>query len=471
MEAKELEAIWADILVHLRENIAESACDRWLSPVQPKGLEEEILHLEAPNEFSRNYIQDRYIPFIKDAGREVIGRAVDIRLTSAQKEGLYDDVVTEKNGQTVLMVAESMPKNAFTAPAGESTSLAPIAPGDGSSLNPHYTFDKFVIGNSNRFAHAAALAVSESPGAVYNPLFMYGGVGLGKTHLMHAIGNQILKNHPHMRVLYISSEKFTNEFINSIVKGNPEAFRQKYRTIDVLLVDDIQFLYKKEQTQEEFFHTFNTLFDARKAIILSSDRHPRNIQTLEDRLRSRFEWGLITDVQAPDLETRIAILKKRAINEKLDVPNDVLTFIASRIDNNIRELEGALTRVVAYAQLNGRSITTELVNEAMKNVYPTQRTTIITLELIQKLICAYFNVTTEDIMSKKRTKEIAFPRQVAMYLCREMTDSSLPQIGECFGGRDHTTVLHAYKTIEEAKKNDRKLNASIQELIQRLSHI
>ena len=471
MEEKELEEIWTKILINLRENIAESACDRWLSPVQPKALDEATFYLEAPNEFAKNYIQDRYIPFIKDAGKDVIGREVEIRLTSAQGGGLYDEVRTEKNGQTVLMAAEPMTKNTVTASTGEGSFLTPIAPGDHSSLNAHYTFDKFVIGNSNRFAHAAALAVSESPGAVYNPLFMYGGVGLGKTHLMHAIGNQILKNNPDMRMLYISSEKFTNEFINSIVKGNPEAFRQKYRTIDVLLVDDIQFLYKKEQTQEEFFHTFNALFDARKAIILSSDRHPRNIQTLEDRLRSRFEWGLITDVQAPDLETRIAILKKKAIMEELDVPNDVLTFIASRIDNNIRELEGALTRVVAYAQLNGRPITTDLVSEAMKNVYPTQRTTIITLELIQKLICSYFNITSEDIMSKKRTKEIAFARQVAMYLCREMTDSSLPQIGEYFGGRDHTTVLHAYKTIEEAQKNDQKLNASIQELMQRLSHM
>ena len=473
MDEKELTQIWTKILVNLRENIAESACDRWLSPMKATALDETHLFLEAPNEFSLNYIQDRYIPFIKDAVREVVGREIAIRLTSAKSDATYQDVLTENNGQTVLMVAESPPKIPYgsSASAKDPSSLSPIAPGDHSSLNPQYTFDKFVIGNSNRFAHAAALAVSESPGSVYNPLFMYGGVGLGKTHLMQAIGNQILQSHPEMRVLYISSEKFTNEFINSIVKGNPEAFRQKYRTIDVLLVDDIQFLYKKEQTQEEFFHTFNTLFDARKAIILSSDRHPRNIQTLEDRLRSRFEWGLITDVQAPDLETRIAILKKKAIIEDLDVPNDVLTYIASRIDNNIRELEGALTRVVAYAQLNRRPITTDLVSEAMKDVYPTQRTAIITLELIQKLICSHFNITNEDMMSKKRTKEIAFARQVAMYLCRELTDSSLPQIGEYFGGRDHTTVLHAYKTIEEAQKNDHKLNASLQELKHRLSQM
>ena len=471
MEEKALDLIWKEILVNLRENIAESACDRWLEPVRAVALDEGSLQLEAPNEFSQGYIQDRYIPFIKDASKAVIGREVAIRFQSPQGSVTYPEggAVTEENGQTVLMVQER--PAAPTTSAFEGSSLAPLEPGDRSSLNPHYTFDKFVIGNSNRFAHAAALAVSEAPGSVYNPLFMYGGVGLGKTHLMHAIGNQIISNNPDMRVLYISSEKFTNEFINSIVKGNPEAFRQKYRTIDVLLVDDIQFLYKKEQTQEEFFHTFNTLFDARKAIILSSDRHPRNIQTLEDRLRSRFEWGLITDVQAPDLETRIAILKKKAISEELDVPNDVLTFIASRIDNNIRELEGALTRVVAYAQLNNRPITTELVNEAMKNVYPTQRTTTITLELIQKIVSSFFNINTEDLVSKKRTKEIAFPRQVAMYLCREMTDSSLPQIGECFGGRDHTTVLYAYKTIAETMKNDAKLTSSVNELMQRLSHM
>lgn len=470
MESREFEDIWQQILFKLQENIAASACQRWLTPLRIMSLDDTAIDLEAPNDFSRNYINDRYIPFIQEASEAILGRSVMIRLHSGEPPASKpaEEVMTETNGQTVLLVQEP------SAPAvngfGENSSLAPIAPGDTSSLNANYTFDKFVIGNSNRFAHAAALAVSEAPGSVYNPLFMYGGVGLGKTHLMHAIGNQILKTNPQMRVLYISSEKFTNEFINSIVKGNPESFRQKYRTIDVLLVDDIQFLYKKEQTQEEFFHTFNTLFDAKKAIILSSDRHPRNIQTLEDRLRSRFEWGLITDIQAPDLETRIAILKKKAIIENLAVSNDVLTFIASRIDNNIRELEGALTRVVAYAQLNNQPLTTSLVNEAMKNVYPTQRTTVITLELIQKLISSYFQIKTEDLISKKRTKEIAFPRQIAMYLCREMTDSSLPQIGECFG-RDHTTVIHACRTISEARQKDAKLNASINELIQRLNHM
>ena len=297
---------------------------------------------------------------------------------------------------------------------------------------------------------------------------MYGGVGLGKTHLMHAIGHKIIQSHPEMRVLYISSEKFTNELINSIRDGKPEAFRQKYRNIDVLLVDDIQFLSKKEHTQEEFFHTFNTLHDANKQIIISSDRHPREIQTLEDRLRSRFEWGLITDIQAPDLETRIAILRKKALIENLNVPNDVMVYIASRIDNNIRELEGALTRVVAYASLNNQLVTNELAAEALKDVYPTDKTKQITLELIQEIVASYFKIKVDELLVKKRTRNLAFPRQIAMYLCRELTDSSLPRIGEMFGGRDHTTVIHAHDKICRERNEDIKLNNIIKELIQRI---
>ena len=319
-----------------------------------------------------------------------------------------------------------------------------VAPGDRSSLNPKYTFETFVTGSSNRFAHAAAMAVAESPGKVYNPFFMYGGVGLGKTHLMHAIGNRVLQNHPEMRVLYVSSEQFTNEIIRAIQEGKAELFRQKYRTIDVLMVDDIQFLSGKQSTQEEFFNTFNALHVADKQIILSSDRPPREVQKLEDRLRSRFEGGLITDIQAPDLETRIAILKNKALLDHVDVPNDVLMFIANRIDSNIRELEGALTRVVAYASLIKKPVTTEVVAEALKDVFPNNHKKEVTLEVIQEIVTTYFKIRIEDLHSKKRTRSIAFPRQIAMYLCRELTDTSLPQIGNFFGGRDHTTVLHAY---------------------------
>ncbi len=477
MEQKGLEDIWRQILEKLRENIAENACQRWLAPILPESMTDTEFTLATPNQFHKAYVEERYILFIQEAAESITGKKLEIRLTNPEKEEkkFSPEEVPQAKGQNATEDHSAQP-SLFSFTNGDShekkgfsdTSLTPLAPGDASSLNPRYTFDKFVTGNSNRFAHAAALAVSESPGTVYNPLFMYGGVGLGKTHLMHAIGNQILQNNPKMRVLYISSEKFTNEFINSIVNGNPEAFRQKYRTIDVLLVDDIQFLYKKEQTQEEFFHTFNALFDAKKAIILSSDRHPRAIQTLEDRLRSRFEWGLITDIQAPDLETRIAILKKKAIIENLDVPNDVLYYIASRIDNNIRELEGALTRVVAYASLNGQKISQEIVTEAMKNVYPDQKTRMITTDLIMEIVSSYFHLEAGSFQSKKRTRELAFPRQIAMYLCRELTDDSLPKIGEHFGGRDHTTVMHACKTISQQRKGNSNTDKTIKELIDRI---
>ncbi|MBP2634813.1 MAG: Chromosomal replication initiator protein dnaA [Firmicutes bacterium] len=343
-----------------------------------------------------------------------------------------------------------------------------VLPPEEFNLNPKYVFSTFVIGNSNRLAHAASLAVSEAPAQVYNPFFIYGGVGLGKTHLMHAIGHRIKENNPNIKVVYISSEKFTNELINSIISGNPESFRQRYRNIDVLLVDDIQFLSKKEHTQEEFFHTFNTLHDANKQIIISSDRPPREIQTLEDRLRSRFEWGLITDIQPPDLETRIAVLRKKAMIESLNVPNEVIVYIASRIENNIRELEGALIRVVAYASLNNQPIDIDLATEALKDIFPNGRPKQITTDLIKDIVAAHFKLKLEDLSAKKRTRNVAFPRQIAMYLCRELTETSLPKIGEIFGGRDHTTVIHAHDKIHKERNSDAKLNNTVKELIKRI---
>ena len=475
MEQTQLQAVWEQIVAQLRETLSEAACKQWLAPITPLELTDTVLRLGTPNNFYKEWIETRYIPFIKDAILAVTQHEMDVELLSLNQKTVTADTNTinapaaETPIQTVLVETEE--KSSVSSNSSSCDVLGKIAPGDDSSLNSKYTFDTFVTGNSNRFAHAAALAVAESPGMVYNPFFMYGGVGLGKTHLMHAIGHQILQSNPNMRVLYISSEKFTNELINSIRDGNPEAFRQKYRSIDVLLVDDIQFLYKKEHTQEEFFHTFNTLYDAKKQIILSSDRHPREIQTLEDRLRSRFEWGLITDIQAPDLETRIAILRKKAMLENLNVPNDVMVYIASRIDNNIRELEGALTRVIAYASLNKQPITTDLVTEAMKNIYPSHRTKAITLELIQEIVASYFKIKVDDLHAKKRTRELAFPRQIAMYLCRELTDTSLPQIGTCFGGRDHTTVIHAYDKISKERNEDSKLDNTIKELIQRIERM
>ena len=474
MEQNELQVIWTEILGKLRESFAEEKFQRWLEPITPISLSETELTLGIPNSFSKDYINNLYLPFINESTKQILGHPVDITLQVVQKQ--EESKPEEKETQPTLFTspqpaAESTAEvTAAYQQEAESQPLAPIPPGDRSSLNAKYTFDTFVTGSSNKLAHAAALAVAEAPGKAYNPLFMYGSVGLGKTHLMQAIGNQILKNDPQKRVLYISSEKFTNELINSIMDGKSENFRQKYRTIDVLLVDDIQFLYKKEHTQEEFFHTFNTLYDAGKQIILSSDRHPKEIQTLEERLRSRFEWGLITDIQAPDLETRIAILKKKAILENIDAPNEVLYYIASRINSNIRELEGALTRVSAFASLSNQPITTEIVAEAMKNIYPTTKTVEITIELIQEIVAQYFKIKVEALLSKKRTRDLVVPRQIAMYLCRTLTDISLPNIGSCFG-RDHTTVMHACTTIEEEMKKDNKLDTTIKDLRQRIERV
>lgn len=474
MEQNELQVIWTEILGKLRESFAEEKFQRWLEPLIPISLSETELTLGTPNSFSKDYINNLYLPFINEFTKQILGHPVDITLQIIQKP---EEKKPEETETQPTLFASPQPAVESTAEVtaayqqeAETQPLAPIPPGDHSSLNAKYTFDTFVTGSSNKLAHAAALAVAEAPGKAYNPLFMYGSVGLGKTHLMQAIGNQILKNDPQKRVLYISSEKFTNELINSIMDGKSENFRQKYRTIDVLLVDDIQFLYKKEHTQEEFFHTFNTLYDAGKQIILSSDRHPKEIQTLEERLRSRFEWGLITDIQAPDLETRIAILKKKAILENIDAPNEVLYYIASRINSNIRELEGALTRVSAFASLSNQPITTEIVAEAMKNIYPTTKTVEITIELIQEIVAQYFKIKVEALLSKKRTRDLVVPRQIAMYLCRTLTDISLPNIGSCFG-RDHTTVMHACTTIEEEMKKDNKLDTTIKDLRQRIERV
>ena len=496
MEQSKLQAIWEQILQKVldQRSLTELALNDWLRPVKPLSLSDTALVLGAPTSLAREWIVKRYIPFLEDAVFDIAKKKLQIEIKNLNIEPsstlppVQETLLTETSAAPSLVREEISAKKDFSASQnasmhamnapqkredGSRSYEAPgmIAPGDASSLSANYTFDTFVTGNSNRFAHAAALAVAESPGRVYNPFFMYGGVGLGKTHLMHAIGHKILEKFPEMRVLYISSEKFTNELINSIRDGNPESFRQKYRNIDVLLVDDIQFLSKKEHTQEEFFHTFNTLHDANKHIILSSDRHPRELQTLEDRLRSRFEWGLITDIQAPDLETRIAILRKKAALEHLDVPNDVMFSIANRIDNNIRELEGALTRVVAYSSITKQPVTTALVNEALDTIFPTEKTREVTMELIQEVVASYFKLRLDDLHAKKRTRNLAIPRQIAMYLCRELTQSSLLQIGNSFGGRDHTTVLHACEKIGKERQEDSKLDRTIEQLMQRIESL
>ena len=480
MDETQMQAIWEQILSKVQESLSESVCNKWLRPVRPISLTDQALTIGTPNDFYKEWISDRYIRFLEDAVLDTTGNKLHITIQSLDLP--MKEKAPKKPSKTMDIAKEGAPiQDALIndeTPSIETSSLhqghdfpEQIAPGDPSTLNPKYTFDTFVTGKSNQLAHAAALAVAASPGSAYNPFFMYGGVGLGKTHLMHAIGHQILKTNPDKRVLYVSSEKFTNELINSIRDNDPEIFRQKYRTVDVLLVDDIQFLSGKTGTQEEFFHTFNTLRDADKQIILSSDRPPREVDKLEERLRSRFEWGLITDIQAPDLETRIAILKKKSLIDHLNVPNDVMVYIASRIDSNIRELEGALTRAVAYASLTHQPVTTDVVAEALKNIFAENKTKVITLDVVQEIVADHFKVNIEELHSKKRTREIAFPRQVAMYLCRKLTEDSLPNIGNFFGGRDHTTVLHAFNTISAKRESDKKLDKTIQELIDRIQQV
>jgi len=508
MDNTELVALREQILAKSREYFSESICNQWLAPLTVRALDDETLTLGALTDFTRDWVDEKYRHMLEDVAAAVLGspRRVAIetvpkqeQIAATQKEleikaareklelmqsengsvSLVREAEPEQQtldyGQPVIIDSNtgrsSLPRQGTpgTAPAPDAAGdKGLIAPGDSSSLNPKYTFDTFVTGSSNRFAHAAAMAIADNPGNVYNPFFMYGGVGLGKTHLMHAIGNAVLKGRPDLRVLYVSSEQFTNEIIQGIRDGQMDRFRQKYRNIDVLLVDDIQFISGKQSTQEEFFHTFNTLHDAQKQIILSSDRPPREVQKLEDRLRSRFEWGLITDIQAPDLETRIAILKNKALLDHYDVPNDVMVYIASRIDSNIRELEGALTRVVAYASLIKVPVTTEVVAEALKDVFPQGSTKEVSMEIIESIVASHFGIKVDDLHSKKRTRSIAFPRQIAMYLCRELTDTSLPRIGEFFGGRDHTTVLHACEKISKEKEDNAKLGRTVTELIEEI---
>ncbi|MFZ5645078.1 MAG: chromosomal replication initiator protein DnaA [Bacillota bacterium] len=444
MNRNSLTEIWNNIISTLQSRLNNPSVDTWLKSMKPVSIVEDSLIIEVTDKFSRDWLDDRYGPVIKSI--------------------LYDLLEEEMNVEFVLnheLPGRLLIKNKKPFHLSED----PLY-----HLNSKYTFDTFVVGNSNRFAHAACLAVADSPSRSYNPLFIYGGVGLGKTHLMHAIGNHILSKGNFYNVLYISSEKFTNELINSIRDDKTLEFRNKYRSVDILLIDDIQFLAGKERTQEEFFHTFNTLYEANKQIIISSDRPPKDIPTLEDRLRSRFEWGLITDIQTPDFETRIAILRKKAQFENLDVPDNILTYIADKIHSNIRELEGALIRIIAFASFNQRDINIQLAETVLKDILPESKPRQITVDLIQQIVSNYYNLKPEDLKAKKRTRSVSFPRQIAMYLTRELTDHSLPQIGELYGGRDHTTVIHAYDRISTEIKIDQAFEATIKELIHKIKN-
>ena len=444
-----IDSLWNQLLEKTKKKISKPSFETWLKATKAHTLKGDILTVIAPNEFNRDWLEERYTDLIADLLLELTGEELQAKFITPPNQ---DDDEFTVSASTKKAKRQDDEQHDFSQ----------------HMLNTKNTFDTFVIGSGNRFAHAASLAVAEAPAKAYNPLFIYGGVGLGKTHLMHAIGHYVLEHNPRAKVVYLSSEKFTNEFINSIRDNKAGEFRDKYRTVDVLLIDDIQFLAGKESTQEEFFHTFNALHEESKQIVISSDRPPKEIPTLEDRLRSRFEWGLITDITPPDLETRIAILRKKAKADGLDIPNEVMLYIANQIDSNIRELEGALIRVVAYSSLINKDINADLAAEALKSIIPSSKPRIITIHDIQKVVGEHYSLKLEDFKAKKRTKSVAFPRQIAMYLSRELTDFSLPKIGDEFGGRDHTTVIHAHEKISKLLQTDSQLQRQVKEIQEQL---
>jgi chromosomal replication initiator protein len=431
-----LESLWSRMLIALATKVPPAALDSWLRPCRLTAVEGDHMKIAAPNTYTRDWLHQHHTESLQAAAREVLGG----------------------NPRISLDIDRDAPSPVAAPSAGEPPVAAP-------GLSARYTFDSFVVGNSNQFAQAACQAVAELPSRAYNPLFIYGGVGLGKTHLLHAVGHQIARLYPHLRLLYLSSERFTNDLINAIRYDRTAEFRAKYRTIDLLLIDDIQFISGKERTQEEFFHTFNDLYEARKQIVVSSDAAPKEIPDLEERLRSRFEWGLIADIQPPDFETRVAILKKKAEIERVHLPDDVAYLIASRIKANIREIEGSLTRMIAFCSLSGRDMSVELAQEVLADLWGEEER-VITMDHIQRKVAEFFGIKLSDMRAKNRTKSVAFPRQVAMYLSRQLTHASLSDIGRAFGGKDHTTVIHAVSKLQALLQEDPKLKQTIDSLTQ-----
>src|SRR3990172_1900674 len=438
--------LWQEVLAHLKDKLGKKNYETWIQPIAFVSRDKSCVYLNVPNKFFRDWLTEHYLTRIE----EVLSKTAEQTLTVSfdVKQELQIKTIAEKN---VGKDEREREKRRRT-----------------SNLIPRYTFENFVIGASNQFAHAASMAVANQPGDHYNPLFIYGGVGLGKTHLINAIGHKTVNKFPGSKVFYFSSELFMNELISSLRRDRMDEFKMKFRNVNVLILDDVQFIAGKERTQEEFFHTFNSLYEARKQIVITSDKFPKEIPGLEDRLRNRFEWGLIADIQPPDMETRVAILQKKAEVEKVVLPHDVAIFLASNIDSNVRELEGSLTQLGAFASLTHSNITVDLAKEVLKNTLKGSHREI-TIEGIQKTICDYYNIKLGDLKAKRRTKNIAIPRQVAMYLCRKYTETSFPAIGDKFGGRDHSTVIHASKTIEKKIKQDPYMLTTIEKLERNLN--
>lgn len=435
-----LDALWNELKTTYQKDLSPASYNTWIETAQPRSLDQSQLVVEVPSKIHKEYWEKNLATKIVEVSYMLTGKEIIPRFVTGEEaeQEIIEDVQSPK-----IPVANPIKK---------------------AMLNPKYTFDTFVIGKGNQMAHAAALVVAEDPGSIYNPLFFYGGVGLGKTHLMHAIGHQMLLSQPDAKVKYVSSETFANDFINSIQNKTAEEFRQEYRNVDLLLVDDIQFFAEKEATQEEFFHTFNALYNEGKQIVLTSDRLPNEIPKLQERLVSRFAWGLSVDITPPDLETRTAILRKKAAAERLEIPDDTLSYIAGQIDSNIRELEGALVRVQAFAAMNSEDISTSLAADALKTLKSGKGHPQLSILQIQEEVAKYYHIQLKDLKGKKRVKSIVVPRQIAMYLARELTDSSLPKIGAEFGGKDHTTVIHAHEKIQHLVDSSVSMQNEVSEI-------
>ena len=449
--------VWSIILEESRKVINPQTFKTWLEPTEAVGLSEDRLLVNVKNQFAVDYIEGQYGTVLSRIAGSIFDTDMSIAFQSDSSE----------QPETIATRAVAPSDIAASArPAAERP--APSAVNQGMPLNPRFTFESFVVGNSNQFAHAASQSVAETPAVRFNPLFIYGGVGLGKTHLMQGIGNELLASGKLERVCYLSAEQFMNQMIEALQFGKSLEFRNKYRRMDLLLIDDVQFLQGKDATQEEFFHTFNALYDAHKQIVVTSDRPPKEIPTLEERLVSRFEWGLVVDIQPPDLETRIAILQHKAARNNLQLPQDVVLFIAKNVKSNVRELEGSLIRLIAHSSLSGSDITIELAEDVLKNIL-NHETVRITVDRIQHEVAQEYGVSVEGLKSKKRTKMLTVPRQVAMYLCRKHTDLPLVEIGQAFGGRDHTTVIHACDKVENEIREDRSIRVRVEQLRERIA--
>ncbi len=441
-----LDEIWNNSLLKIEGKVGNSVFDLWFKPIKIMSIKDQAVTLEIPNRFFKEWIEDSYPTLIKDSLETVVGYPVTLKFKVEEKQDTTQQKIISQLENKRIRLANK-----------------------GIYLNPKYTFDNFITGNSNQFAHAAAIAVAESPGKTYNPLFVYGGVGLGKTHLMHAIGNRVMNGKQDISVLYVSSEQFTNEVVSAIRHEKMSELKEKYRNLDLLLLDDVQFIANKTATQEEFFYTFNALYEKQKQIVISCDRPPKEISDVTDRLRSRFNMGLIADIQPPDIETKIAIIYKKAEMMGKKIPEDVIYYLASKIKSNIRELEGSLIRIAAQSSLTGDEINVETTKKILKDIIHDDERPI-TIESIQKIVCDFYNLKLADIKARKRTKEIALPRQVAMYIGKQTTDLSLNDIGKAFGGKDHATVIYACKQIEGRRAKDETFNRMIENLLQKVKN-